>query len=279
MARFDLFRKYRWPVLASLLLLISLLGHVGRYWHWSPITQLDNQLYDYRLNATLSTTIDERIVIVDIDEKSLAEQGRWPWRRDKLATMVNTLFADYQIRQLGFDIVFAEPDDSAGLSTLNMLATGPLQADAAYQAEWAKLQTSLNVDQRFALSLKNRPVVLGYYFNFDDHRGSGKLPAAPLSVDDLRQPLSIYAQGFGANLPILANAAPTAGHFNPIADPDGVMRRAPLLVPYQGALYEALSLAMFRQLQGTPPISLIIPDALGSTNHIVEKLADRRAHV
>ena len=37
-------------------------------------------------------TVDPRIVIVDIDEKSLQEEGRWPWRRDRLGLFLDRLF-------------------------------------------------------------------------------------------------------------------------------------------------------------------------------------------
>ena len=47
-------------------------------------------------------TLDPRIVILDIDEKSLAEkekggEGRWPWPRDRLALMLDKLFDHYHI--------------------------------------------------------------------------------------------------------------------------------------------------------------------------------------
>ena len=64
-------------------------------------------------------TVDPRVVILDIDEQSLAEQGRWPWGRDKLALLMDKLFNHYGIRLVGFDVVFAEPDDSSGLKTLD----------------------------------------------------------------------------------------------------------------------------------------------------------------
>jgi adenylate cyclase len=67
-------------------------------------------------------TLDERIVIVDIDEKSLAEVGRWPWGRNRLAELVDELFDRQKIAILGFDVVFAEADDSSGLKRLRQLA-------------------------------------------------------------------------------------------------------------------------------------------------------------
>ena len=43
------------------------------------LQRLDDILYDARLRATMPRTLDKRIVIVDIDEKILAEVGSWPW--------------------------------------------------------------------------------------------------------------------------------------------------------------------------------------------------------
>ncbi|MCF8198574.1 MAG: adenylate/guanylate cyclase domain-containing protein, partial [Sulfuritalea sp.] len=59
---------------------------------------------------------------------------------------------------------------------------------------------------------------------------------------------------FGGNLPEFQKAAAGAGHFNPLVDIDGTSRRVPLLVEHQGQYYEALSLAMVRNLLGNPPI-------------------------
>ena len=64
------------------------------------IDRLENFSYDLRLNLLMSRTIDERIVIFDIDEKRLKEQGLWPWARDKMATLVNQLFGQYVPQEL-----------------------------------------------------------------------------------------------------------------------------------------------------------------------------------
>ena len=65
-----------------------------------------------RLNFFMPSTMDSRIVIVDLDEKSLIEQGRCPLGRNKMAVLVNQLLNQYQINTLGFDVVFAEKDES-----------------------------------------------------------------------------------------------------------------------------------------------------------------------
>jgi adenylate cyclase len=73
--------------------------------------RLDAIIYDARLRWTMPKTLDERIVIVDIDEKSLAEVGRWPWGRNRLADLVDELFDRQKVALAGFDVVFAEPDE------------------------------------------------------------------------------------------------------------------------------------------------------------------------
>src|SRR5438105_6346722 len=69
--------------------------------------RLDDIIYDARLRATMPRTMDDRIVIVDIDEKSLSEIGHWPWGRNRLAQLMDELFERQQVAIAGFDVVFA----------------------------------------------------------------------------------------------------------------------------------------------------------------------------
>ena len=74
------------------------------------LTRLDNILYDKRLNLTMPASVDPSVVILDIDEKSLGEIGRWPWSRRLMAELVDKLFDRYGVAVLGFDVVWAERD-------------------------------------------------------------------------------------------------------------------------------------------------------------------------
>lgn len=222
------------------------------------LQRLDDLFYDARLRATMPRTLDDRIVIVDIDEQSLAEVGRFPWGRNKLAHLVEVLFEQQHIALLGFDIVFAEPDDSSGLSRLNELARTEFKDQPGFAERVRQLQPELDYDAVFAHVLEKRPVVLGYYFTSDrDGHTAGTLPAPVLSSSDLkgRTVPAFQWSGYGANIKVLAESAPLAGHFNPIADSDGVVRSLPLLAEYKGQYYESLALAMFRRLFGSPTVS------------------------
>ena len=215
------------------------------------IDQVDNIFYDARLQWTMPGGIDDRIVILDVDEKSLAspELGRWPWSRDKMAQIMDTLYEHYQIRLLGFDVIWAEPDTSSGFTVLQKLAKTELKGDAQFATTVNSLAKRLDYDAIFAQSLENRPVVLGYYFNSNqDATEIGTLPEPIFFKDDLagRQTQFAVRKGYGANLEKITFAAPLAGHFNPTVDADGVIRRVPLIAQYQSDYYESLSLAMYR---------------------------------
>ena len=221
------------------------------------LQRLDHIIYDARLRATMPATLDDRVVIVDIDEKSLAEVGRWPWSRDHVARLVDTLFEQQGIALLGFDTVFAEPDDSSGLRQLRQLAQGELAEQPGFAAALQSLTPQLDHDARLARALQGRPVVLGYYFTSDrEGRRSGTLPEPVMQARDLqgRTILATRWDGFGANIASLAAAAPRAGFFNAITAPDGVVRSLPLLAEHEGRYYESLSLAMFRLLLGSPTV-------------------------
>ena len=59
-------------------------GNAARLYQLNFVDKLSAILYDYRLQLTMPRTMDDRIVILDIDEKSLKEEGRWPWSRDQI---------------------------------------------------------------------------------------------------------------------------------------------------------------------------------------------------
>lgn len=250
--------KHWQRIAVTLFPLVLVLLHAMGIVPMGAMQRLDDVFYDARLRATMPKTLDERIVIVDIDEKSLAELGRFPWGRNKLAHLVDVLFEQQHIALLGFDIVFAEPDGSSGLTRLTGLAQNEFKDQPGFAERIKLLQPELDYDAVFARSLDKRPVILGYYFTSDrDGHIVGTLPAPVLSGADYkgRTIPAFQWNGFGSNIVELAQAAPLAGHFNPVADADGVVRSLPLLAEYKGQYYESLALAMFRRLVGSPAVS------------------------
>ncbi|HEY3487028.1 MAG TPA: adenylate/guanylate cyclase domain-containing protein [Gammaproteobacteria bacterium] len=246
-------------IILSFLILAIFLADNLNWVNLRFIDQLELIAYDVRLNATLPGGIDERVVIMDIDEKSLTEIGHWPWSRSVLAKIMDTLFDHYKIKQIGFDVVFAETDGSSGLNILENLATGPLENVQAYQAALDKLRPSLEYDRIFGESFAKRDIILGIVFNNIAENTIGALPEPLASIDKKwseKLPL-VAAKGYTGNLPILQQNAKTAGFFdNPLVDNDGIFRRVPLIQSYQGHLYESLAMAMARNMLGSPAIEI-----------------------
>jgi adenylate cyclase len=252
--------------LSLCVVVLILLNAVGGI-HLGFIDRLENYAYDARLQWTMPGTVDRRIVIVDIDEKSMLQQGHWPWSRNKLAKMMDVLFDQYKIDVLGFDVLFAEPDDTSGLASLDTISRSVFRQDKQFASALERLRPSLEYDQIFANSLKNRRVVMGYYFKSgtEEKAPVGQLPPPAVAAGsfDPKGVGAVIASGYSANLPMLQRATNAGGFFNatPMVDEDGVVRRVSLLQMYDKALYETLSLAVARLALREPKVELVYEES------------------
>ena len=228
-------------VLLGLAITLFFSGYAARFYPVGIIDRLDSIVYDSRLKLTMPGRGDARIVILDIDEKSLGEVGRWPWSRNIMARLVDRLFDEYGVAVVGFDMVWAERDTSSGMAVLDALAKQELQGASGFQSAYRQLRDRLDYDGMLAASLKGRPVVLGYYFSSETQAArTNAIPQAVLPKGALAgryAPLWRWI-GYTGNLPEYMANASGAGHINSIVDDDGVVRRVPLLAEFEGAYYE-----------------------------------------
>lgn len=244
----------------SLLLFVM---HVAGTPRFEIIDRVENYLYDVRIQLTMPDTLDDRIVIIDIDEASQVELGQWPWPRDTLGGLVNRLFDDYGIQVLGFDALFAEAEETSAERLLNELARSERKEDAAIMKRLEELQAAQNSNIGFSESLIARDVVTGFVFKdslaSNEPESTGALPPPLISkseLDGVTVPF-IAAAGYAGNLANLQENAAAGGFFDsPIIDSDGVFRRAPLVQQYKGDLYPSLALAVARIVMGSPPVGL-----------------------
>src|SRR5204863_335391 len=100
------------------------IGHAVQLYQVGFVSQVDDIIYDARLRMTMPAAVDRRIVILDIDEKSLGEIGRWPWPRSLMAEVVTKLFDQHGVAVLGFDVAYYEPLALAMVRTVIALQTG-----------------------------------------------------------------------------------------------------------------------------------------------------------
>jgi CHASE2 domain-containing sensor protein len=202
----------------------------------SFLTNLEYSTYDTLLRITGSTPPDTRIVIVDVDERSLSAIGQWPWRRDIVGDLVNRL------RSLGastvaLDIIFAESDRYEG--------------------------TGASTDASLADTLRSGRVVVGYALTFDAAaKGSNACVQHPIGLAIIRrgdqeaEDPFFRATGAICSLPILTKAAGASGFLNAAPDPDGLLRRAPLLLEFDGSIYPSLAVAAVTAATGTHDAAL-----------------------
>lgn len=265
------------PVLLAVLHVVGVVRLGALEW-------VDSLIYDTRLRATMPQTMDPRIVIVDVDEKSLSEVGQWPWPRHRLARITDELFDRQRVAVLGFDVVFAEPDATSPRHALEGLAARELAHLPALAEQVRQLTVQLDHDQLFAKALANRPVVLGHYFTSDrDGRKSGQLPPPAMSKADLQGKGGGFVRwtGYGANIPELAAAVRSGGYFNAITDSDGLVRAVPLVSQYGGEYFQSLALAVFRELMGATtlapgfPPSRFLPTGYQGLESILVQQGDR----
>jgi len=253
----DIQRSIRYAL--SLIVTLIFLLHVGQLINIPILTSIENLSYDARLKTTLPDNIDKKVVIVDIDEKSLNEIGQWPWNRNILAKINDALFDHYKINAIGYDIVFAEADIDEGAKLLDKMAKGSLKDNPEFLEEYRDVISSLQHDQRFAEALKNRKTVMGVVFDTDTKKGGLPKAITKLEKSTLNRLQLNKPTGYTANLALLQESALSGGFFdNPLLDDDGVFRRVPLIQSYEGELHESLALALTRVAIGSPNIEMVV---------------------
>jgi adenylate cyclase len=217
-------RIWRVTVIAALTLLA--ISHALKILSVPALCGLERWLYDLRLTASLPGGHDPRIVIVQVDERSLAALGQWPWRRDVLARLVNELHERQGAAVIGIDAVFGDRQYAVGAQPAG---------------------------QQLAAALARSGAVIGYYFTSDRNGYRSGLLPAPVAPLSLPVPAGLLQwDGYGANLPVLMQAGARAGFFNAVQDADGLVRAAPLIAAFtddagHGGYYESLALAVLRQ--------------------------------
>jgi adenylate cyclase len=238
------------------------LAHATGVLRLGYVDRLEGVFYDERVRLTMPATVDPRIVIVDIDDLSLATEGHWPWRRDKLAALINRLIDDYAVRVVGFDVLFAEPDESTALELIDDLARRPAVADVKLRAELAARRPAYDTNRAFAESMIARDVVLGYVFKQrlqrDERAEVNSLPKGiQLIGADISRVPWISPAGYIGNLAELQANASFGGFFDePLTDDDGIVRRLPLVQKFHGEFYPSLGFACAWVSLGMPPIKL-----------------------
>jgi len=182
---------------------------------------------------------EDPVVIIDIDDRSLAEIGQWPWSRNQLAKLTNQAYA---AAALGFDIVFAESDRT---NPQNFISSYPLNEDL--KKELSALPSN---DELFAQAIANHgTVVLGQALNNKNNIKPSKAKFGLVTQgDDPKQFITNYS-GIQNNIQQLESSAAGVGSMS-IGNNDAIVRQLPTFERVDGQLVPSLALEMTRVAVG-----------------------------
>jgi adenylate cyclase len=246
----------RVPVLVSLAILIAAVA--ARYPDPEELRRLRDSTFDiFQRLKPREYAADLPVRIVDIDEKSLAELGQWPWPRTLIAKLLDKL-AEKGAAVVAFDILFSEPDRT---SLGRIAAELP---DGAGKQELAKIAATMpDNDRVLAESIAKVPVVLGYGF---DYKAGSKPPRKfhgnAINAGEGHQQQNVFAYlkavieqqpASVKSLEVLEAAAKGNGSINPDIT-GGIVRRVPMVFQVANAaqpddLFMALSIETVRVVQ------------------------------
>jgi len=197
------------PALSRLLVITvaALLTWIGYLLLGDHLRTAEERLGSVSWTMAPDTQLEERITIVAIDEKSLAEVGPWPWPREVLADLVGALDAAEVSLQL-YDIVF--PESKAG-------------------------------DELLQAALLNTPSVIAQIPLLQSEQSlQGGVMTHGLAGVRCQSPLPSTRNYLASNP---AFAAVPKGHITPLVDMDGMVRQQPPLVCVEGKVYPSLALS------------------------------------
>lgn len=188
--------------------------------------------------------VETPVMIVDVDDATLERFGQWPWPRTQMAELIAKL-TDMGAAVIALDVIFAEPDRTSATQWREIMR-GRLDRPGLSEL----LNDLPDHDALFAEEIAASRVVTGFALKnaANDVRPALKAGFA-FGGDD---PMQFVPQLAGAvnNLSVLENAAAGNGHFNMLAENDGIIRRVPLLIRVEDTLYPSLVLESLRVAQG-----------------------------
>ena len=213
---------------------VLLAALVLRWWDPTPVQLARLWTFDTFQRLQPRPYTDLPVRIVDIDEASLKHLGQWPWPRDKLAELVDRLFAA-GVAVVAFDIIFAEEDRTSPDRILERLPQSESIADLRRQYTTVLPDN----DALFARAVAAHNVVTGFALsdgasNVDELRVKA---GVGIAGSDPRPFLARYS-GAIATLPKISDQAAGNGNINVVPDVDGLIRRVSLISVFRPPVYD-----------------------------------------
>lgn len=220
-------------------LLIAVTVGLGGVFGFAPVARLDRFVLDTLLVRTASGALAPDTVVVDIDEVSLSALGQWPWPRYRVAELIKRIAAEHP-SAIAMDIVLPEPDRTS-LAEIKQTFKRDFGINVSFNGVPAGLQDN---DGYLGQEMARADVIGARYFYFD-HVTRIDHPVRPgVGFDGRVDLLSLnQARGILNNVEAIDSQIRISGFVNSRIDADGVLRRLPLLIEYDGVVHASLALA------------------------------------
>jgi adenylate cyclase len=215
---------------------------------FTPVVErLNNAITDIQIGLLPKSKLSPLPVIVEVDEKSLASYGQWPWPRYQVARLLEAI-KQSGAAAVGVDALFVEKDRTSPLEIQRVV-----ERDFKQQFPLTAIQESLrDYDMILGQTLNTGPFVLSYFFTFDNpdsnacqpKSASGALFSSNAETSALHHAVSVVC-----NVQPIQGGANTSGFINSAPDSDGIYRKTPLVIEYKSRLYPSLALQTFLTAQ------------------------------
>jgi len=201
--------------------------------------------FDVLLPWLVNPRPDPALIVVDIDRDTLARYGSWPWPRTLLGELVGAV-SRAGPAAVGLDVLLDRTDTGLPGSTPERPPDGSAGAGTAGEE-------APSGDAAIAAAASLVPTVFGFVLN--DAETGNTLPSTPLLFRGRPQLPDIWtaASVIGPS-PTIAAAAKGFGALVLSPDPDGRIRRVPLLVDAGGLLRPGFAAELLRVHFGTSGI-------------------------
>jgi len=232
---------------------------------------IEKIIYGIEMRLDLPATLGEsRIAIVNIDEKSLKQLGRWPWPRSFIADMIQIL-KNNGARLIALDLLFTETELNQGLQEVRALEKsvltreGPTSKDAWLLQALRDIQGRLDNDRVLAKTVREcGNVMLPVLGAFGRYQSEVVIPEDSFlkkSTFSVRGPPEDFIPVNQITAPFeeLSDAARGLGHVN--LSPNELLQGELhlLFINYRGHLIPSMPLQLVMDYLNKRPEEVVIP--------------------
>lgn len=242
------------------------------YLFQSGVGDIELKSYDLRVNLFAPELESDRIAIVAIDSASIKKLGRWPWPRSRVAKVIEKVDS-FGAKTIGLNILFTEPEEATGLTTVKILKEGfenlglnNTKLGNKFYKQLSSYEFDLNNDAKLRKAIKDSgKVVVPFAFEMNSTATwtGTEIKELPTYVTDGAVSLqmgeldkTLYDPHIAGSIifPVetIGDVAYSMGHLNRFPGSDGIDRWEAVLMRYGESYYPSFALSVASSYMGIP---------------------------